>query len=612
MQSNIARPGPRELVRAILALVIMIAPVSLFLVARPAAGAPEQTIVRLEIKHAGGSISTAAAVRIATDRLLMSCGPVVGATAVDIVLEKTRIPMALSAIDPLDNVCSLSGTTDGALAALAQRSKVRVGNRLTLYVPDSNNKAAWNISSASIGQKLYAGRNRAILVEEKDLSEPNTIRSLPGAIAFDAEGNLVGIVSALPGAPNMVGAILIEDPDHLSWSAKTSPASVSKAGQKSTRAVSQLTSYADKLGLTLTLTDLASELSRTFQTEKLLQLADRWQAEDPENPQAYVLSAGALSRLKFADRSAADLEKAVKLAPDYLPVQSAGVFLKDQQDRKIEAELAAKSALSLPSTDSLDDGIRVELLAYIKEYEKAIALARDLVKEEPKGPNAVYALCYAEYRARHFETAITECKVMVETVPNSIKGWSVLGYSYLARSQFEDALEAGKRALQINADVASSWNLVGLAYEAKGDAARVSEAEERLKELDAKQSGQFKKARLSVACAREVRNKPLGYAYGTAIAICGDAIRENPTSANPRANLGWALVGDKRIDEGIAAYEEAIHIDEKYTFAWRQLGYAAGSKGDSRRARNAYEHLRQLDSKAADEMYGRLRTVIDK
>ena len=352
---------------------------------------------------------------------------------------------------------------------------------------------------------------------------------------------------------------------------------------------------------------LASHYWRTRNLEKAISLAKRWSVQDPANPQPFVLSASSLTRLNFADQSIQESDKALELNPGYLPAIAAKAQLRSRQRRPTEAEILWAKVLDVEPSDGLDEAIRIAGMAALKRKDEAVAAADRLFGSEPNADYAIGTRCLAYFSAQMREATIEACKAFVTAVPESVIAWSALAMAYNVAGRQSDAVESAKRAIAINAEVPEGWLILGLAAEANGESTRASEAEKRLEEVDSEMLERYRIARPYQACMREMRNK----LYEKAIDRCREAIRANDSNATLYAALGAALLREKRVDEGIAAHENAVRLDPKLTRSWSDLVYAYANKRDQAKARIAYERLRVLDPRMAEQVPPQIKRLVD-
>jgi tetratricopeptide (TPR) repeat protein len=563
------------------------------------AGAEEDVtkyVIGIEGIGANGARFMSTAIPVGEDQLITPCGSIGGATSLTAEGPNSHRPLVLTAVAPPDDLCKLSGRVAMSFPVpLSPRSATTVGTEVLFIAAESREQATRSV----IKDKRDAGNRRVIYFET---SAPLTAPS--ARAAFDPSGRFIGFLSKVRGNEKTFAVLQVEDVSQIRWQKVIPTATKSRPAARSLIVPQELQ---EQFGATVTFVDLSYAYGRTRDSDKALALSERWRVVDPENPRPYILGAFALNRLKFADRSAQDLDKALAISPQYLQALSTKVSVLDRNGRKTEAEIIANKALQVPPTDSLDESDRVNLLLYLKRTDEAVELARRLIAAEPLANYNKYEVCRVESAARHQDAAIAACKEYVTLVPDSVNGWGHLSFTYFNSNRFDDALEAAKKVIEINPEVPEGWNMIGIISEAKGDLPRAAEAESRLQELDPSSLDRFKVVRADQACFREARNSN----WTTAASKCSDAAKLDSQNSAIYAALGSALLRDKRIDEGITAQETAVRLNAKNKIAWADLAMAYAMKRDSARTRDAFTHLKQLDSDAADKLYPKIRNVLD-
>jgi tetratricopeptide (TPR) repeat protein len=79
-----------------------------------------------------------------------------------------------------------------------------------------------------------------------------------------------------------------------------------------------------------------------------------------------------------------------------------------------------------------------------------------------------------------------------------------------------------------------------------------------------------------------------------------DVIAKHPELGGAHANLGLILRNAGKLDESIAALEQAVKASPKQPVFHNQLGVSYRHKGEFQKARNAYEQAIALDDNFAD------------
>lgn len=89
-----------------------------------------------------------------------------------------------------------------------------------------------------------------------------------------------------------------------------------------------------------------------------------------------------------------------------------------------------------------------------------------------------------------------------------------------------------------------------------------------------------------------------------AVAAYQEALAETPGYAQALNGLGLALFKQDKKAEAIAQFKRATEADPKFALAWSNLGFAARKAGDALTAVIAYERYTQLSTEDPDGLYG--------
>ncbi len=577
--------------------------VALALPATAFAGDPDSVLVRLDVTRKASEKTAALAVRVAPDLAIAACSALSDASSIDAGPSNKA---TIVAIDVLDDLCELTGLPQGNAAALESRAAVLVGNGLIAYTPDPGSALGWNEHSVTVRLKLNDGFHRVVYIEGDGTGQPNGSREASGIPLFNGQGHLIGLTTHSPGAADVTSVMILEDLKTVTFK-KVVTRQEKTPGARTTPG-SLLAPAVARLGARSGYNHLAAHLSRIGDSAKLLSLADKWIAEDPDNPMPHIYAASAYQNLNFMDRSAAEVDKVTTLAPAGFIPRTAVMVLRIAQKRMIDAEMEARQIVQLQGTDSLDEGLRVRALLVTKDLDQAVLVAHKMTGSEPTSLASVGSLCEAESAAGHVDQAIVACRHLTELTPDSIRGLLVLSSSYLRLWKLDEALEAAKRALELNQDVAPSWAAIALAYEAMGNTDRADEGASAVERLDERMVEGFRQGRGAVACRREMVAK----SWGRAIERCRRAADANPKDAFVRMLLGNALVQDRQMAQAMDALKDATRLDPKFTAAWVWLVYASLQNHDIPSAKDAYEKVKSLDAKQANEIRLKAGSVLDR
>ena len=567
------------------------------------AASPDSVLVRLDLIRKSSEKASVLAVRTSLNHLIAACSVLKDAS---VVTDESATQFTLSRFDAMDDLCELSGESTGKTVEFEQRARVLVDGKLLAYGPEAS-ALGWNEHPVRIIQKMHDGFHRLIFIDSSEASESSRLLEAAGLPLFNSQGRLVGITTHPAGALNISTAVVIEDLSSLQFASAEVASKGPKSAIKSPKPVSLLAPIENQFGERAGFTHLLAHVGRIVDGKKMLTLAEKWIADDPQNLAAYSALGSAYAVLDFPDRVSATIEKIKSLRSPDLRTHAALMSLYSSQKKAIDAELEAREILSLPTSDGLDETIRVRALLSVKDSEGAIALARQISSAEPSSIHAASILCEAEAAGPHVDLAIAACKRLTEITPDSIRGFLLLSGCYLRNWRIDDAIENAKRALEINREYTPSWMSLSNAYEAQGNPDRADEAAQAVKRLDEHSIEGLVRSRNSISCRREFIAK----AWVRALELCQRAAENNSRDAGSRAFLGNVYLQQHQVTPAIDTLRDAVRLDPKYSWAWASLVYASMQNRDIATAREAYQHVKSLDQKQAGDLRQKFGSSIE-
>ena len=111
----------------------------------------------------------------------------------------------------------------------------------------------------------------------------------------------------------------------------------------------------------------------------------------------------------------------------------------------------------------------VDILIDDKQYDKALALAKDLEVRAPKCPSTYNSFARIYYRLKNYDAAIENLKILNQMDINNAEGFYFLGLIQNDICQAQAALENFKIALTLNPMPAKYYAQASRAYETMGD-----------------------------------------------------------------------------------------------------------------------------------------------
>jgi tetratricopeptide (TPR) repeat protein len=171
---------------------------------------------------------------------------------------------------------------------------------------------------------------------------------------------------------------------------------------------------------------------------------------DITEPRFFAYRASLLLGVGRVDEAGPDLERALKLNPNY------------------------GDALSLQS-----------IIAVVQnDKAKALGIAQKAVTANPKSAAALTALSYAQQANFNLEGARNSLQHAVQAEPNNALAWARLAEIHLSFADLDDALAAAQKAVALNPNLSRTQMVLGFAYLTRVDTVESKKAFEKAIELD--------------------------------------------------------------------------------------------------------------------------------
>jgi tetratricopeptide (TPR) repeat protein len=322
-----------------------------------------------------------------------------------------------------------------------------------------------------------------------------------------------------------------------------------------------------------------------------------------------------------ADRALPLLEEAQRRHPDdvwinYL-LAAAALGVRPSQPEKALRHFTAAAALR-PEVRHL----LVHALLVKKEWEEATAIAEDLVRRDPNGPNNHNTLSKVFHVRSDWPRAIAAARKAIQLRPNHPSFHNTLGNALCGAGRFDEARVAYEKALQLDPAFAAAHNNRGNALDGLGRIDEAIVAWEEAVRLDPRDTGHrhnlaralLKKGRLDEALTHTrkiLERKPDdGWAYHNigaiwqrqqkykeAVVALRKALALGAVAGTTYYNLGAALHGTGAYEEAHSAYEEAVRLKPDLVEALEALAQSFIHKGDLDRAAALYRKALRYDDK---------------
>lgn len=265
------------------------------------------------------------------------------------------------------------------------------------------------------------------------------------------------------------------------------------------------------------------------------------------------------------------MRQAMTLAPDAPETLRAAAFLYLNRDLNDEADALVRRLEAVAPNDAETHWLRGLLAPTAEErlaqFQEAVTLA----------PNLMIARQFLGDQLRELgrpEEALAHLQAAVQQNPYALRSYNALGWAYLALGRPADAEAQARVALKLEPRYSAARYLLGFALAAQGSTV---EAIETLKAAEASSPEQGMVNTLA-AYAR-----PSDYA--PTIAFLEGLRGQQPDFAYNYNELGNVYRQAGRIDEAIAAYQEALRRDPSLGIAHYNLAdLLASETGDTARA----------------------------
>ncbi|MFB2983175.1 tetratricopeptide repeat protein [Microseira sp. BLCC-F43] len=237
-------------------------------------------------------------------------------------------------------------------------------------------------------------------------------------------------------------------------------------------------------------------------------------------------------------------------------------------------------------------------------FTEAEQAYRQVLKEQPQHPEALYGLGMLAQQLGEPQTAEQWLSAASQVQPDSVKIWFSLGNLRLAQEQFDSAASAYCQALALKPDSLPIYNNLGYALQQQGlfdEAINYYQKALELKpdfiEADAN-LGNALHAQGKLSSEQQLHYAQLNHKLGvarkkagdgkTAVAYYRQAIALQPDLVEAHNNLGVVLAEQGKLEEAIACYEKALQIDPNCGEVYYNLGKIYQDQHNLTAAASAY------------------------
>src|SRR5438094_4868686 len=241
---------------------------------------------------------------------------------------------------------------------------------------------------------------------------------------------------------------------------------------------------------------------------------------DVTDPRFFAYRASLLLGVGRVDEAGPDLDRALKLNPNYSDA------------------LALQSIVAVVQNDK----------------ERALGIANKAVAADPKSAAALTALSYAQQANFDLEGARDSLEQAVQADPNNALAWARLAEIHMSFAELDKALEAAQKAVSLDPNLSRTQMVLGFAYLTRVNTIESKRSFERAIELD--QADALSRLGLGLARIREGDLAEGRREIEVAASL-------DPNNSIVRSYLGKAYYEEKRTELADRDYATAKELDPK-------------------------------------------------
>ncbi len=358
------------------------------------------------------------------------------------------------------------------------------------------------------------------------------------------------------------------------------------------------------------------ELTQQGKYAEAIAVAQQLVTLTPQSHAAWSTLAGLYARVGRHEEELPSLDKAIALAPQYVPYQARKALALFQLERYKEALAAFEQAHALDPAVPIQDYHALTLLG-LKRYDEALAVANAILAQSERNSLAwfVRGQVYAEksqyheaetslvrsieleptsskiatlgllylYKLRDYAKATEIRDQLLALAPDKAYSWTFNGELLLAQRQYHEARDSYARAFTLGTlsrvNEQKAWNNMGIALLHLGQYGEAMVACDHADSLIAN--------RVAPLINRGYILSRLGR-YQQALGYFERAFRINPIQPKAQTNKAFALVQLDRLEEAQAEIEAALAHDPENGYAWGAKGMLEARRGQHGGALTAF------------------------
>ena len=260
-------------------------------------------------------------------------------------------------------------------------------------------------------------------------------------------------------------------------------------------------------------------------------------------------------------------------------------------------------------------------------FTQAEQVYRQVIKEQPQHPEALYGLGILAQQTGEIQTAQKFLSNAVSVQPELFKAWFSLGNVRQAQGQFPEAELAYQQAIDLQPNSAPLYNNLGYTLQQQGKFEKAIVSYQKALEIQPNcveaqvnlGNALFAQEKLSPdkQAYYATANNQLGLTrlkvqdFKGAEAYYRQAIAMQPDLASAHHNLGVVLQKQGKLKSAVDSYQQALSLKPNYIEAHKNLGDVLQEQEKFEEAANSYRKALKLKPDYA-EVYSNLVTVLKK
>jgi tetratricopeptide (TPR) repeat protein/glycosyltransferase involved in cell wall biosynthesis len=229
---------------------------------------------------------------------------------------------------------------------------------------------------------------------------------------------------------------------------------------------------------------------------------------------------------------------------------------------------------------------------------------RQVLKEQPQHPEALYGLGMLAQQVGQFPAAAELLTTAVSVQPELLKGWFSLGNLHQAQGKFSEAEAAYQKAIALKPDAAPIYNNLGYTLQQQGKWSEAIASYQKALEIEPNCTeadvnwGNALHAQGKLSPDKQLHYAKLNHELGVArerardlknaVAYYRQAINLKPDFGEAYCNLGVTLQQQGELEAAIGCYQRALEHNPNYGDVYLKLGKIYQDRNNLKEAISAY------------------------